>query len=183
MLAGIGPGAWAEREDAPERSLEGEPNIVPLRAAPGFYVEPRDPDPRGMEVVAADNRVAGVVTELWVDRAEPQIRYLEVELTGTAPAAASPPPPLETTAEGEPVVEPAPAAAPPAPTVLLPIHFARISAGRRQVRVRAILARHFADVPRLAAPDLVTKREEDRIAAYYAAGHRYALPARAEPLL
>lgn len=177
MLAGVGPGSWAEREDAPERAIGGEPNIVPLRVASDHYVAPGDPDPRGMEVVAADNRVAGVVSDLWVDRAEPQIRYLEVELPA-APAAAPPP------AEAEDDAESAPAAATPAAArVLLPIHFARIQAGRRQVRVRSILARHFADVPHLASPDQVTKREEDRITAYYAGGQRYADPMRTEPLL
>jgi len=32
-----------------------------------------------MEVYGADDVLGGVVTDLWVDRAEPQIRYLEVE--------------------------------------------------------------------------------------------------------
>ncbi len=183
MLAGVGAGGWAEREDVPERTLEGEPLIVPLRVAEGFFVEPRDPDPRGMLVIGADGGVAGAVVDLWVDRAEPQIRYLEVELPGAAPA-------VEADAGGAAADEPAPdgaeAAAPPpvsAGRVLLPIHFARIGAGRRQVKVRSILARHFADVPALRKPDEVTKREEDRITAYYAAGQRYAEPSRAEPLL
>ncbi len=197
MLAGVGAGGWAEREDVPERTIEGEPLIVPLRVAEGFYVEPRDPDPRGMAVVGADGGLAGTVVELWVDRAEPQIRYLEVELPGAASAAATADEPAgpvapaaEVEAEAEATEEPAPAVVEPAaPTpaqsarVLLPIHFARISAGRRQVKVGSILARHFADVPTLRTADEVTKREEDRITAYYAAGQRYAEPSRAEPLL
>ena len=86
MLAGVGAGGWAEREDVPERTLEGEPLIVPLRVAEGFFVEPRDPDPRGMQVIGADGGVAGAIVDLWVDRAEPQVRYLEVELPGAASA-------------------------------------------------------------------------------------------------
>jgi photosynthetic reaction center H subunit len=34
-----------------------------------------------MEVYGADKVLGGVVTDVWVDRAEPQIRYLEVETT------------------------------------------------------------------------------------------------------
>ena len=82
LLDGIGPAAWADREDVPEMTSDGLPLIVPLRAAPAFAVEERDPDPRGMAVVGADGAVGGTVTELWVDRAEPQIRYLEVEVAG-----------------------------------------------------------------------------------------------------
>ena len=35
-----------------------------------------------MEVYGADREPAGTVSDLWIDRAEPQIRYLEVD-TGT----------------------------------------------------------------------------------------------------
>ena len=42
---------------------------------------PRDPDPRGMRVIGADSEVGGIVTDVWVDRAEALIRYLEVEVT------------------------------------------------------------------------------------------------------
>jgi photosynthetic reaction center H subunit len=41
----------------------------------------------------------------------------------------------------------------------------------------------FADAPRLASPNQVTLREEDRIAAYFASGHLFADPTRMEPLL
>lgn len=80
MVDGVGPAAWAERADVPERMTDGSPMIVPMSAAPGFVVSARDPDPRGMSVVGCDGNDAGTVRELWVDRAEPQIRYLEVEL-------------------------------------------------------------------------------------------------------
>jgi photosynthetic reaction center H subunit len=53
--------------------------IVPLRVDGNFTVSLKDFDPRGMEVYGADDVLGGVVTDLWVDRAEPQIRYLEVE--------------------------------------------------------------------------------------------------------
>lgn len=68
-------------------------------------------------------------------------------------------------------------------TALLPIYFARVNGGRRTVKVRALLAEQFAGIPALRNPDLVTKREEDRITAYFAGGTLYATPDRQEPLL
>jgi photosynthetic reaction center H subunit len=51
------------------------------------------------------------------------------------------------------------------------------------VRVRSILAHHFASVPGTKNAESVTMLEEERIMAYYGAGTLYALPSRAEPLL
>ena len=171
MRDAVGPAAYVEREEEPERTFDGEPMIVPLRVASDHFIEPRDPDPRGMEVLGADSQLAGVVRDVWVDRAEPQIRYLEVEL----------PAPPAGTHEGD--GEAGTVAAIGAARVLLPIGFARIDRWQRRVRVRSILAAQFAHVPGLKAPDVVTKREEDRICAYYAGGHLYATPDRLEPLL
>lgn len=155
MLDGVGPAAFAQRADVPDRTLEGEVKIVPLRLAPGFFLESRDPDPRGMEVIGGDGKVGGVVSDVWVDRSETIIRYLEVEVGGTgAPRS-----------------------------VLLPINFTRIDGRRRRVKVRSVFARHFAEVPALRDPGQVTFLEEDRITAYYGGGTLYAEPARAEPLL
>ena len=58
-----------------------------------------------------------------------------------------------------------------------------VSRGAGAVKVDAILAHQFADVPALASPDVVTRDEEERIAAYYGAGYLYAKPSRTEPLL
>jgi photosynthetic reaction center H subunit len=82
MTSGLGPSAWANRADHPDLTVHGEPRVVPMRVAQNFYVEPRDPDPRGMTVVGADGMVAGTVVDLWVDRAEPSVRYYEVEIAG-----------------------------------------------------------------------------------------------------
>ena len=54
---------------------------------------------------------------------------------------------------------------------------------RRQVRVKSILGKQFADVSMLGSPEQVTRREEDRICAYYGGGYLYATPARGEPLI
>ncbi len=68
-------------------------------------------------------------------------------------------------------------------TILLPINFAAIDGRMRQVKVTAILAGQFANVPTTQEPDQVTRREEDRICGYYGGGTLYATPQRAEPLL
>jgi photosynthetic reaction center H subunit len=155
MLNGVGPAAYALRAQTPDLTVEGHPKLAPLRVATDFGVEAHDPDPRGMPVFGADNQVGGTVTDVWVDRSEPQIRYLEVEVNGAGGAR----------------------------RVLLPINYARIDRTRRNVKVVSILSKHFANVPGLANPDVVTAREEDRITAYYAGGQLYAEPSRMGPLV
>jgi photosynthetic reaction center H subunit len=155
MLDGVGPASYAMRANVPELTAHGFPSIVPLRGATDTSIDPEDPDPRGMAVFGADGIRAGTVTDLWVDRTEPQIRYLEVEVTATGTAK----------------------------RVLLPSIMAGIDGRRRRVTVNAILARQFADVPGTSSPTQVTKLEEDMITGYYAGGFLYATPARMEPLL
>jgi photosynthetic reaction center H subunit len=82
MLDAVGPAAFAERADRPDTTIDGLPMIVPLRVAPGYSVAGRDPDPRGMPVYGADRELGGTIHDIWVDRAEPQIRYLEVATPG-----------------------------------------------------------------------------------------------------
>ena len=82
MLDAVGPAAYAERAMQPDRTIDGLPMIVPSRLAAGFTVSDKDPDPRGMQVYGADREPGGVVADIWVDRAEPQIRYLEVQAAG-----------------------------------------------------------------------------------------------------
>jgi photosynthetic reaction center H subunit len=82
MVDGVGPAAYAMRPDEPEKTMHGGPRLLPMRVATEFSVASEDPDPRGMPVVGKDNRRAGEVTDLWVDRAEPHIRYLEVKADG-----------------------------------------------------------------------------------------------------
>jgi photosynthetic reaction center H subunit len=153
LVDGVGPASYANRADVPDLTLDGAPKIVPLRIATDFSLQPRDPDPRGKQVVGADGVIGGTVRDVWVDRSEPQIRYLELEVA--APAGAR--------------------------RVLLPINMARIR--RREVTVNSLLGRHFADIPGLRHPDQVTLLEEDRICAYYAGGQLYARPYRFGPAL
>lgn len=152
--ANVGPGSYALRADTPDLTWHGDDKIVPLRVATAFEVCPDDPDPRGMSVVGADGRVAGTVSDVWVDRSEIMARYYEVAV-GAGESARR---------------------------VLLPVPFARID-GKGRVHVDALLADQFGGVPTLKSPDRITMLEEERVAAYYGAGKLYATPARAEPLL
>ena len=155
MLDAMGPAAYADRVDAPDLSFEDQlPRLVPLRAAPAFFLAEEDPDPRGMEVFGADRLRAGVVFDAWIDRSETLVRYVEVAVDAIAPQS-----------------------------VLVPMTMLQIDRARRRIAVRSITAAQFAQVPQLRHPDQVTLLEEDRIMAYYGGGTLYATPGRAEPLL
>ena len=78
LTAGIGPGATAQRADLPDVMLNGEPLIVPLRVATDFSIAKEDPDLRGYTVLGADGVTAGKVRDVWVDRAEFILRYVEI---------------------------------------------------------------------------------------------------------
>lgn len=82
MKANVGPGSYAMRLEEPDLTHDGEPKIVPMRVAKHFTVVDKDPDPRGMPVIGCDGEQGGTVKEIWVDRAEPQVRYLELEVAG-----------------------------------------------------------------------------------------------------
>ncbi|MBK1624335.1 photosynthetic reaction center subunit H [Afifella marina] len=82
LVDGVGPAAYADRAHEPELTLDGDPKIVPLSSDESFYLDPQDPDPRGMLVIAADGEVVGSVEDVWVDRSDVMIRYLEVALDG-----------------------------------------------------------------------------------------------------
>lgn len=155
MIDGVGPAAWALREDVPDLTAQDEPRIVPLRVASDHWVCEEDANPVGMEVLGCDRRRAGVVRDLWIDRSEPSIRYFEVEV----PTAAGP------------------------RNVLLPYGFADVKGRKRVVVSEAITADQFADVPGTKSPDMVTRLEEDRIISYFGGGTLYATPKRQEPLL
>ncbi len=173
MLDGVGPGSFADREDVPELTMDNIPAIAPLRLTPATSLEARDADPRGMKVIGFDREVGGVVVDVWIDRAETLVRYLEVEVEVPPGTSAGP---IAVGADGVGVAS-------TSKRVLLPIPFALINKPPGYVSVHALLGRHFADVPVTAHPDHVTKREEDRIVGYYGGGLLYATPARQEPLL
>lgn len=82
LTSGVGPSSYAQRADLPDLDRMGEPRIVPMAAADGFFFSPRDPDPRGMRMAGADKIIAGDIDEVWVDRADHLIRYYAVNLRG-----------------------------------------------------------------------------------------------------
>jgi photosynthetic reaction center H subunit len=154
LLSGMGAAAWAERADEHELTLDGADMIVPLRAAAEFRIS-AGPDPRGFQVVAADGGAVGTVLDLWVDRADVMVRYLEVSLGSSADSGSR----------------------------LVPIGVLMLERSKRRVSVSALRAEQFVAVPPLRQPDRITLLEEERIGAFYAGGRRYAEPKRLEPLL
>jgi photosynthetic reaction center H subunit len=82
LADGIGPAAFANRAKRPDLAADGRPRIVPLRMADQLSLHARDPNLVGMKVIAADGQVAGTISDVWVDRAEHMIRYLDVNVGG-----------------------------------------------------------------------------------------------------
>lgn len=157
MIDGVGPASWANRSDTPDMTVHGAAKIIPMRLDPTYFVAKGDPDPRGLPVVAADKAVAGTVVELWVDRAEPQVRYYEVKLASSDRH------------------------------VMLPAGFVQWPNfglwGNDKLIVKAITSAQFANVPAIKRDDQVTLLEEDKIMAYFAGGHLYATADRSEPII
>ncbi len=82
LTSGVGPASIAQRADRPDLDMHGQPRIVPTRlVSHPVSVHQNDVDPRGLPVYGLDGATAGTVKELWMDRAESCLRYLEVELT------------------------------------------------------------------------------------------------------
>ncbi len=81
LVDAIGPAAYANRVDKPDVQWDDhQPRIVPLRFDRAYFVATEDPDPVGQPVFGADAKFAGRVTDVWVDRSEAIIRYLEVSV-------------------------------------------------------------------------------------------------------
>ena len=164
LTAGIGPGAWAQRADHPDLTIKGIPRIVPMRVATDFHVAHEDPDPRGLDVHGMDGKVAGKAVDLWVDRSEPCLRYIEMELTG-----------------GGRRLLPVPFLRMPRPSGWIPLMMPEKPATHIQIHV--LKAADFAGIPQTKNPDLVTLLEEDKISAYFGAGSLYNSDLRFGPLI
>ena len=153
LEAGVGPGSWATRDDSHDHTWDGSYRIVPLRVATTFVIHEQGPNPIGMTVFGTDRVVAGMITDVWVDRGESMIRYYEIDLAGGLGRR------------------------------LIPFNFCRAGRFTKTVKSEALLAQQFAGIPATRDPDSVTLLEEERIMAYFGAGTLYATPERAEPLL
>ncbi|SLN58164.1 Reaction center protein H chain [Roseivivax jejudonensis] len=151
MEAGVGPGAWCPRADEPELDGHGHPKIVPMEKE-GFRMA-AGRDPRGMPVVSGDDKVVGMISDMWVDAPEQLVRYLEISLDPENGGGKR----------------------------LVPMTMARIRSNR--VQVRSIFAQQFAGVPTTKSPAQVTKLEEEKISSYYGAGLLYASAKREAPKL
>lgn len=157
LIDGVGPAAWAERAHVPDLTMEGHPKIVPIDQSHGFRIAKDDRDPRGMPVFGCDDVMVGVVSNVWVDQSDRLIRYLEVRLVGDAGAAGR--------------------------TVLAPMFMSQVNRRRGTVKVDAITAAQFADVPAIESDRQITLYEEERVQAYYGGGYLYAKRSRIEPFL
>lgn len=153
LVDGVGPAAWAMREDVPDLTVEGEPRIVPLRADNSFGLLEGDVDPRGRPVIAADGEKAGEITDVWVDRSEQIIRYLEMR-----------------TNAGNTVLIPSNLA-----------RFTFVDG--EIVQVYSLRSDQFDDCHKTASPTEITRLEEDKIMAYFAGGKFFQTPNSREPLL
>ncbi|MBK1657881.1 photosynthetic reaction center subunit H [Paracraurococcus ruber] len=155
LADGVGPAAYALRADVPDLTYDAAlPKIVPLRVATEYSIAEEDFDPRGWYMVTADGRTVGTVRDVWVDRSDVLLRYIEVAVQGGDERA-----------------------------VVLPIGVANFDTRKKEAQTSALLADQFLAAPRLANPDQITLLEEDKVSAYFAGGYMYATPNRQEPAL
>ena len=148
LVDGVGPASYALKEEVPDMNWRGEPNIVPLRKLPEHAIEGTETSPIGMEVFTRDGTHVGTVADLWINVAELFGRYFEVQ---ARPEFGN-------------------------DRVILPVAFADIRPREKRAIIDMLTAPQFAKVPRLAVPDIINFREEDRINAYYAGGYLYSKP-------
>jgi photosynthetic reaction center H subunit len=143
------------RADVPDLTFDASlPKIVPLRVATEYSIAHEDFDPRGWYMLTADQRVVGTVKDLWVDRSDVILRYIEVAVPGAN-----------------------------ARSVVFPIGLANFDRSKQEACTSALLAEQFLAAPGLKNPDQITLLEEDKVSGYFAGGYMYATPNRQEPVL
>ncbi|MCV6593486.1 MAG: photosynthetic reaction center subunit H [Silicimonas sp.] len=143
MADGVGPASWAPRRDVPELDGHGQIKIVPMTSAPEFRVS-AGRDPMGLPVLSKDDQVIGHVTDLWVDKPEALIRYLEVTLEPEHGRG----------------------------TRLVPMPMARIKP--KWVQVASLHSTRFDGVPQPGHAGQLTLLDEEKISAWYAGGTLYS---------
>jgi photosynthetic reaction center H subunit len=156
LTSKMGPASYPEgRGDKPELTREGHEAIVPMRIAEGYSVF-AGPDPRGWDVIGADGEKAGTCTDIWVDRAEMLVRYLEMT--------------VDSLEEGDAVR-------------LVPINMLVLQRFAGVVDVEALKAADFVKIPAIAGAEQITLNEEDKVRAFFAGARLYGDPRSAEPLI
>jgi photosynthetic reaction center H subunit len=146
------------RANVPDKTSHGDNRIAPLRISPAYSTDPKDAKLIGFPMVGTDGVSGGTITDIWVDRAEFLIRYLEVA-TLAADGSTS------------------------GKTVLVPMTMCSVKKAQGNVQVDAVLGHQIAGAPRLASPDQITLLEEEKLVGYFGAGYLYATEARLEPVL
>ena len=155
LIDGVGPAAWAERPDYPDLDPHGHPAIKPMSVATDFSIAEMDTDPHGLSIITADGKVAGEVTDVWVDTMESVIRYYQV-----------------TSGRRTFMV--------PQHFALLRN---KLRGKGKEFYVHALIAEQFKDIPKIASDSEITMLEEEKLQAYFGGGMLYATPDRQEPLL
>ncbi|MGB5811434.1 MAG: PRC-barrel domain-containing protein [Polyangiales bacterium] len=104
--------------------------------------------------MGADGEVGGKIKDIWVDRAEMMVRYLEVGL-------------------GESGDE----------VRLVPMNMVVVRGDRKYVEVEALHSTQLHLAPTLKQDEQITVMEEERIVAFFAGGRLYAEPKRLGPVV
>ncbi|PZX16545.1 photosynthetic reaction center H subunit [Palleronia aestuarii] len=142
LVDGIGPASWTPRRDLPELNGLGHPKIRPMAGRDEFVVS-AGRDPRGLPVVARDDKVVGTVTDLWIDAAENMVRYIEFEIATEFGGG----------------------------TRLAPITLVKIKP--RWVDVYSLDSPRITQIPTTAGSDTITLLEEEKIMSFYGGGLLY----------
>lgn len=143
MADGVGPAAWGVRKDVPEMNAHGEPKIKPMSENDAFFVS-AGRDPRGMPILSKDDQVVGHVSDMWIDEAEQEVRYLEFELESEHGTGKR----------------------------LVPMTLAKVQP--RWIMVKSLHSSRFDGVPQVATAGQITKQEEERVSSWYAGGTLYS---------
>jgi len=143
MADGVGPASWAPRRDEPELDAHGEAKIKPMAKNDAFFVS-AGRDPRGMPVLSKDDQVVAHVTDMWIDEAEQEVRYLELALEAEHGSG----------------------------TRLVPMTLSKLQP--RWVMVKSLHSSRFDGVPQVRTEGVITKLEEEKISAWFAGGAMYS---------
>ena len=164
MKDGVGPAAYANRQDYPDLTFDGRNRIVPLADSHDIMIAPNDPNFMGWPVYDCNVELAGKVTDIWVDQSEHLIRYIEIE-----------------TNAGDKVLAPMAFVAVQRKGPFAGLMEGLLPDNPELLQIDAITKEQFADVPRIKTAGQITRLEEDKIQAYYGGGYMYATPERSEP--
>ena len=143
MVDGVGPASWTPRADEPERNAHGDAKIVPMGENDAFFIS-AGRDPRGMPVLSKDDQVVAHVSDMWIDEAEQEIRYLELELEAEHGSGKR----------------------------LVPMPLVRVQP--RWVMVSSLHSSRFDGVPKTRSSNEITKLEEEKVSGWYAGGTLYS---------